>query len=60
MAAVSYYVVASSATSPRRPTRSGLEVDPATITAFAVIPVLLLVFIVVRSIRRRHTGEDHE
>lgn len=59
VAAVSYYVVGLISYLAKAAHAVGLEVDPATITAFAVIPVLLLVFIVVRSIRRRHTGEDH-
>lgn len=59
VAAVSYYVVGLIGYLSKGTHWFGIELDPAVITAFAVVPVMLLVWLVVRSIRRSHAGEDH-
>ncbi len=59
VAAVSYYVVGLISYLAKGSHLFGVELDPGTITALAVVPVLLLVFLVVRSIRRHHAGDDH-
>ncbi len=59
VAAVSYYVVGLISYLSKGSHLFGVELDPGIITAVAVIPVLLLVFLVVRAIRRSHTGDDH-
>jgi uncharacterized membrane-anchored protein len=59
VAAVSYYVVGLIGYLSKGTHAFGVEADPGVVTAAAVLPVLLLVWLVVRSIRRRHAGEDH-
>lgn len=59
VAAVSYYVVGLISYLSKGTHLFGLSIDPAVVTAVAVVPVLLLVYLVVRSIRRHHAGEDH-
>ena len=58
VAAVSYYVIGLVSYLAKGLHAFGIEADPGYVTAGAVIPVLLLVFVLVRSIRRRHGGED--
>lgn len=59
VAAVSYYVVGLIGYLAKGGHAFGVEIDPGVLTAVAVLPVVLAVFLVVRSIRRHHAGEDH-
>ncbi|WP_237152309.1 DUF3422 family protein [Oryzibacter oryziterrae] len=58
VAAVSYYVVGLVGYLAKGTHFLGLEQPPELITALAVLPVLLLVWLVVRSIRKSHGGEE--
>lgn len=59
VAAVSYYVVGLVSYLSKAGHYVGLEADPGLVTAIAVIPVLVLVWSVVRRIRKHHSAEDH-
>ena len=59
VAAVSYYIVGLVGYIAKGGHYVGVDVDPGVVTAASVIPVLLLVWMIVRSIRRSHSGEDH-
>lgn len=58
VAAVSYYVVGLVGYLAKGTSVFGVKIDPGVITAAAVVPVLLIVWLIVRSIRRSHGGED--
>lgn len=58
IAAVSYYVVGLVAYLLKGGKGLGLKIDPATMTAFSVPFVVLLVALVVRRIRSRHSDAD--
>lgn len=58
VAAVSYYVVGLISYLAKGTHAFGVELDSGTVTAISVLPVLIVVFLVVRSIRNRHSKED--
>jgi len=57
VAAVSYYVVGLIGYLAKGSSTFGIEIDPAHVTAFAVVPVALLVWFVVRRVRGQHKDE---
>ena len=57
VAAVSYYVVGLIGYLAKGSSVMGIELDPGHVTAYAVIPVALLVWLVVRRVRSHH-GEE--
>lgn len=59
VAAVSYYVVGLVSYLAKAGHFVGLDADPGLVTAIAVLPVLLLVWSVVRRIRKHHSVEDN-
>jgi uncharacterized membrane-anchored protein len=61
VAAVSYYVVGLIGYIAKGVLDAGhLDFDPAIVTAAAVPPVMLIIWLLVRRIRARHGGEDGE
>ncbi len=59
IAAVSYYVVSLVAYLAKGAKDAGLPMpEPSVAAAIAVVPVMLLLWLVVRRIRRRHADED--
>jgi len=58
IAAVSYYVVGLINYLAKGLTEAGLPVDPTIATALAVVPVVLVIWWIVRRIRRTHAGRD--
>ena len=56
IAAVSYYVIGLINYLAKGLAKAGLPVDPAIATAFAVLPVVLVIWWIVRRIRRAHAG----
>ncbi len=60
VAAISYYVVGLFGYLAKGLTVFGLRLDPAYVTAAAVVPAVLGVWWTVRRIRRRHVREDEE
>ncbi|MBB3930433.1 putative membrane-anchored protein [Kaistia hirudinis] len=60
VAAVSYYVVGLVGYLVKGSSVLGIELDPAHVTAYAVIPVVLLVWLMVRRIRAHHGGKGED
>jgi len=58
IAAVSYYVVGLINYLAKGLAEAGLPVDPTVATALAVPPVLLVIWLIVRRIRRTHAARD--
>jgi uncharacterized membrane-anchored protein len=54
VAAISYYIVGLIGYLAKGSSVVGFELDPAHVTAFAVIPVALFVWFLVRRIRSKH------
>ncbi len=60
IAAVSYYVVGLINYLAEGLAEAGLPIDPRVATAIAVLPVVLLIWWIVRRIRRAHAARDAE
>lgn len=58
VAAVSYYIIGLVGYLAKGDHLLGLDIDPTVITALAVLPVVVLVWLMVRVIRNHHSGED--
>ena len=58
VAAVSYYIIGLVGYLAKGDHLLGLDIDPTVFTALAVLPVVVLVWLMVRVIRNHHSGED--
>jgi uncharacterized membrane-anchored protein len=58
VAAISYYVVGLVSYLARAGQVFGVDVDPSYVTAAVVLPTVVVVWLVIRSIRRGHVAED--
>lgn len=56
VAAISYYLVGLIGYLAKGPALLGLHVEPTAVTAAAVVPTMLAIWLVVRRIRKRHQG----